>query len=254
MAATGIALLTGASKGIGYATARAMAERGYDLIINSRDTADSVNELRDFGTHVDGIDGSLGDRATISALIARIEELGRIDALLLNHGGPPVKPFAEVTDAEWENFSRIMLHGPLRLLRELLPIMQRREKCRVVAVTSFTVKSPYPGIVLSNSLRAALVNALKTAALELGGSGILINTVAPGYIATQRILDFNQRYAEQENVTKEEVDRRTIRQIPLQKFGMPEDVAGLAAYLLSEDNQYITGQNIHVDGGLITAN
>ena len=160
----------------------------------------------------------------------------------------------DVSDSEWEAYAKIMLHGPLSLLRGLTPMMQKQNSGKVVAITSFTVKSPYQGIILSNSLRAALVNALKTAALELGSDGILINTVAPGYIATQRILDFNQRYADSENISKEEVDQRTINEIPLKKFGMPEDVASLAAYLLSEENQYITGQNIHVDGGLIIAN
>lgn len=249
-----IALLTGASKGIGYATAEMMAKKGYELIINSRNTADAVKKLREYGAVVEGVDGSLGDAATITALIAKVEEKGQIDALLLNHGGPPVKPFMEVSNAEWETYTSIMLHGPLRLLRELTPIMQKQQKCRVVAIGSFTVKSPRAGIVLSNSLRAALVNALKTAAMELGSDGILINTVAPGYIATQRILDFNQRYADQENISKEEVDQRTIQEIPLKKFGEPEDVAALITFLLSEENQYITGQNIHVDGGLITAN
>ena len=249
-----IVLLTGASKGIGYSTAQAMAKKGYDIILNSSNTSDAVKKLQEFGTKVEGVDGSLGDDDTLSSLITKVKEAGQLDALFLNHGGPPVKPFMDVSDSEWETYTNIMLHGPLKLLRGLTPMMQKQNSGKVVAITSFTVKNPYQGIILSNSLRAALVNALKTAAIELGSDGILINTVAPGYIATQRILDFNQRYAENENISKEEVDQRTINEIPLKKFGMPEDVAGLASYLLSEENRYITGQNIHVDGGLITAN
>ncbi|MBR07914.1 MAG: short-chain dehydrogenase [Rickettsiales bacterium] len=249
-----LALLTGASKGIGYATAEILAKNGYDLIINSRHTEEAVEKLRKFGTTVEGVNGNLGDAKTVETLVYLVQKKGYIDALLLNHGGPPVKPFMEVTDEEWGTYISIMLTGPLKLFKALVPLMQKQKKGRVVAITSFTVKSPYRGIVLSNSLRAALVNALKTAAMELGGDGILINMVAPGYIATQRILDFNAKYAEQEGMLKEDIDKRTLQHIPLGKFGMPEDVGSLIVYLLSEENKYITGQNIHVDGGLITAN
>ena len=249
-----LALLTGASKGIGFATAEIMAKKGYDLIINSRHTEEAVEKLRKFGTTVEGVNGNLGDDKTVEALVSLVQKKGYIDALLLNHGGPPVKPFMEVTDQEWETYISIMLTSPLKLFRALVPLMQQQKKGRVVSISSFTVKSPYQGIVLSNSLRAALVNALKTAAIELGGDGILINMVAPGYIATQRILDFNAKYAEQEGLPIEDIDKRTLENIPLGKFGMPEDVGNFIVYLLSEENKYITGQNIHVDGGLITAN
>lgn len=249
-----LALLTGASKGIGFATAEIMAKKGYDLIINSRHTEEAVEKLRKFGTTVEGVNGNLGDDKTVEALVSLVQKKGYIDALLLNHGGPPVKPFMEVTDQEWETYISIMLTSPLKLFRALVPLMQKQKKGRVVAISSFTVKSPYQGIVLSNSLRAALVNALKTVAMELGSDGILINMVAPGYIATQRILDFNAKYAEQEGLPIEDIDKRTLENIPLGKFGMPEDVGNFIVYLLSEENKYITGQNIHVDGGLITAN
>lgn len=248
------AVLTGASKGIGFAAAEWLAKKGYDLLLCSRNTDEAVKKLSEYDVSVEGLNGSIGEVATIQQIQKIVLKKQKVDALLLNHGGPPVKPFMSVSDEEWQQYIPIMLTGPLALLRALVPFMQQQKSGRVVAITSFTVKNPYQGIVLSNSLRAALVNALKTAAIELAPDGILINMVAPGYIATQRVVNFNTSYAQQEGVSIEEINQRTLQTIPLKKFGAPEDVGRFVSFLLSEENQYITGQNIQIDGGLIIAN
>jgi 3-oxoacyl-[acyl-carrier protein] reductase len=113
---------------------------------------------------------------------------------------------------------------------------------------------PWAGIGLSNALRAALVNALKTAAVELGPEGVLVNALAPGYVATDRTRDWNDSYARQENVGVEEIRNRTLSTIPLRRYGTPEGYARLAAFLLSEENDYVSGQQILYDGGLVVAN
>jgi 3-oxoacyl-[acyl-carrier protein] reductase len=248
------AILTGASSGIGYAVAVALASEGYNLVLNSRHPEESAEQLnKEYGVEVVSVAGDISKPETTRSLIEAAQRMGGTDALLLNHGGPPVKSFMDVTDDEWGAYFRLMVQGPLRLLREVVPLFRARGGGRVAAITSFTVKSPYPGIVLSNSLRAALLNALKTAAQELGREGILINAVAPGYIATKRLLEWNESLAEQKGMDAEKVAAQTTLGIPLGDFGKPEDVAAMVTFLLSPKNGYVTGQQILVDGGLISA-
>lgn len=249
-----VALLTGASSGIGYAVAERLADEGYQLVLSSRHPEEAVERLQACcNAKILPVAADLADPEAIARLIEAAQSLGGLDSLLLNHGGPPVKPFMEITDEEWESYFRLMVQGPLRLLRTAVPLMRDRAGGRVAAITSFTVKSPYGGIALSNSLRAALANALKTAALELGQENILINEVGPGYIATERTVYFDAAYAEREGIPAEEVTSRTAAKIPLKRYGKPEEVAELIAFLLTERNGYVNGQHILVDGGLVVS-
>lgn len=248
-----VAVLTGASSGIGFAVARRLAEEGYVLILGSRRPEEAVDKLQAMGATVVGVAGDLAEEQTARLLIAEAERLGRLDALFLNHGGPPIKSVLEVADEEWESYFRLMVMGPMRLFRLSVPLFRKNGGGRVVAVTSYTAKSPYPGIVLSNALRAALVNALKTAALELGREGILINLVAPGYILTDRIREWNESYAAQEGTSPEEIARRSTEGIPLGRYGTPDEIAEVIAFLLTK-NSYVSGQQLLVDGGLVVAN
>lgn len=249
-----VALLTGASSGMGYAVAEKLAGEGYGIVLASRNPREATGKLET--SHESGVvpvAADLADPEATQRMIEAAQNLGGLDALLLNHGGPPVKPFMEVSEREWENHFRLMVQGPLRLLRAAVPLMRERGGGRVVAITSFTVKSPLEGIVLSNSLRAALTNALKTAAIELGPENILINEVGPGYIATDRTIYFDAAYAEREGVPAEEVTARTTARIPLKRYGNPEEVAELVAFLLTQRNGYLTGQHILADGGLVVS-
>lgn len=251
---TKVAVVTGASSGLGLASAKALGRDGYTLVASSRDIGRTRAELEASGAPaVRVVAGDLAEPGTTDAILAAVAPFGRVDALLLNHGGPPVRRFLDIDDETWLASFRLMVLGPLRLFRSLVPLLQHANPARVVAITSFTVKAPYAGIALSNSLRAALTNALKTAALELGREGFLINTVAPGYIATARTVEFDAAYASQQRVPVEEITARTTATIPVGRYGEPTDVAELVAFLLGDRNRYITGQQFLVDGGLVTA-
>jgi 3-oxoacyl-[acyl-carrier protein] reductase len=250
-----VCVVVGASSGLGFAVAEEMAKRGYDLVLSSRNPQDAADTIRDrHGVRVEAVPGSIADPALAATLADRAGALGGANALLLNHGGPPVKPLMAITDEDWSDAFGLMVTGPLRVMRALVPQMLAAGSGRVLAVSSFTVKAPYAGIGLSNSLRAALVNAIKTAALELGPEGILLNALAPGYVETGRIREWNESYARQRNVGIDSVREQTLSTIPLRRYGTPEGYARMAAFLLSQDNDYISGQQILYDGALVAAN
>lgn len=247
-------VVLGASSGMGFAVAEEMARRGHDLVLSSRNPQDAARSIAArHDVRVEVVAGSIADPGLADAVAARAADLGGAGALLLNHGGPPVKPLMAITDEDWSGAFGMMVTGPLRVLRALVPQMQAAGSGRVLAVSSFTVKAPYAGIGLSNSLRAALVNALKTAALELGPGGILLNALAPGYVETARISEWNASYARQRNASVEDIREETLATVPLRRYGTPEGYARMAAFLLSDDNDYISGQQILYDGGLVTA-
>lgn len=249
-----VALLTGASAGIGAAVADILAGQGYSIVLVSRDPDAAAARLRErHGARTVSVAADIADPETPARLLAACEPLGPPSALLLNHGGPPVKPFEEVSDEEWSRFFATMVLGPLRLLRTALPTMRAAGGGRVVAISSFTVKSPLGGVVLSNSLRAGLVNALKTVASEAGPDNVLVNAVGPGYTATERLINFNRAFADRAGVPLAQVDQETLARIPLGRYGDPHEVAELVAFLLSERNGYITGQHLLADGGYVTA-
>jgi 3-oxoacyl-[acyl-carrier protein] reductase len=250
-----VAVVTGASSGMGLATARELARRGYDLVLSSRSPKAAADSIRaDFGRKVEVVAGSIAEPDLAGQIAEAATALGGARALLLNHGGPPVKPIMALTDDDWSEAFATIVTGPLRVMRALVPQMHAAGGGRVLSISSFTVKAPWAGIGLSNSLRAALVNALKTVALELGPDGILANALAPGYVETDRIRDWNESYARQEKVGVDEIRDRTLARIPLRRYGTPEGYARLAAFLLSEENDYVSGQLILYDGGLVVAN
>lgn len=255
MSARKVAVVTGASAGLGRATAEALAARGYALVMSSRSPEAAAEHVRSaYGVEAVAVAASIDDPGLPARLADAARGLGRCEALLLNHGGPKVSSLMELADDDWTTAFGVMVRGPLAVLRAIVPLMRAGQGGRVLAVSSFTVKAPYAGIALSNSLRAALVNALKTAALELGPEGILVNSLAPGYVETDRIRNWNASFAARRGTTPQGVADETIATIPLRRYGTPDGYARLAAFLLSEENDYVSGQQLLYDGGLITAN
>ena len=180
---------------------------------------------------------------------ATLERFGRVDVLVTNAGGPPVGPLESHDWATWERAVELTLRSAVELTRAVLPGMRERRWGRILHVTSLTVKQPIDGLMLSTSIRAAVTGFSRTLANEVAALGVTVNTILPGYMNTERVVELNQINATREGVPVRDVEQRVIGQIPVRRIGEPRELAALAAFLASDQASYITGQSILVDGG-----
>ncbi len=245
------AVVTGASRGIGRAIALALAAEGADVIAAARNAerlqalAGSVQpETGTISTHV----ADLSREADIQELAG---ELGKTDILVFNTGGPPFGTAAEITDAAWIAQFDAMFLSAIRLTRLALPGMRSRQFGRILLVVSSGVIQPIPNLALSNALRSALVGWAKTLASEVAGDGVTVNCLAPGRIATDRIVEFDQARAKREGTTEEQARKASLVTIPAGRYGEAEEFAAMAAFLASPKASYMTGGIIRIDGGMI---
>ena len=252
-----VALVAAASKGLGRATAAAIAAEGASVILCARG-AEALERARD------EIASSVG-RAKVHAIVAdlsrsddiarvasgAIAHFGRVDILVTNAGGPPAGRFDAHDWDAWQRAVDLTLRSAVELTRAVLPGMRGRRWGRILNVTSITVKQPVENLILSNSIRAAVTGFARTLANEEATHGITVNNILPGYTRTERVEQLAQTTSKAEGVTPAEVLARFEQQIPMRRLGEPEEFAALAAFLASERASYITGQSIAVDGGWI---
>ncbi|MBB1482939.1 SDR family oxidoreductase [Tessaracoccus sp. MC1865] len=229
------ALVTGASKGIGFATAKLLRHMGAEVTIAAR----TEEDLRVAADQI-GARWVVADVSTIDGVRAAVEAAGEVDILVANAGGPPPGLPSEVTDEGWHAGFETTFMSTARLVDAVLPGMRAHGWGRVIAITSLTVGRPSLTLPVSNAMRAAVTNHLRTLALEVGADGVTCNTVAPGYTATDRLKRLH---------TDPEAADEIRHKIPARRFGEPEEVAAAVAFLASEEAAYITGQEILVDGG-----
>ncbi len=252
-----IAIVAASSRGLGRAIATTLAKEGAQLIMCARDrdaleeTADRICEAT--GAEVFTLACDLADPETPQRLAEyALKHAGGIDILVTNTGGPPVGTFMETEDTAWEHAFQQVLMSAIRLIRVCTPQMALRGGGRIVNITSISVKEPIQGLLLSNSLRAAVVGMAKTLATEIGPQGILVNNICPGRIATDRLIQLDQSRAQRSGQTIEQVRTEAQRLIPLGRYGQPEELAAFVAFLVSAQASYITGGTFLCDGGLFS--
>ena len=238
-----VALVTGASKGIGLAIARALAAEGARVALASR----SPERIRAAAEEVGGV-GFVFDSEDLDAVPGLLEgverELGPVEVYVANTGGPPSNPDPlGFTREEWEAAHRALMLSPMAILERVLPQMRAAGWGRVVAVSSFAVREPIPTLQLSNAHRPGLLAALKVLARQSAPDGVTINAVLPGYIATDRVIEGS-------GGTLEAAEAAVRDHIPARRMGRPDELAAAAAFLCSEPASYVNGAALVVDGAL----
>ena len=249
------ALITGASRGLGYATARGLAMEGCQVAINSRDPQKlglAAQQLsQESGQAVLALPGDVTAPGVGAELVAATaQKLGGLELLVTNAGGPPAGKFESFDDATWAHAIELSFLSHVRLIRAALPYLRQSPAASVLTITSVTVKQPLPDLVLSNSIRAATVGLTKTLALELGADGIRFNSILPSWTETERVLELMTHRANANQTSVEVEMKKQSAASPLGRIGQPEEFANVAVFLLSPAASYLTGTMISVDGGM----
>lgn len=243
------AVVTGASRGIGRAIALALAAEGADVIAVARNTTRLGELPAQAGSG--SISVRTADLSRSAAIDGLATDLEQADILVFNTGGPPFGTAAEISDASWSAQFEAMFLSAIRLTRLALPGMRKRGFGRILLVVSSGVIQPIPNLALSNALRSGLVGWAKTLASEIAGDGVTVNCLAPGRIATDRVVEFDQNRAQREGVSVEQVQKQARAAIPAGRYGEAREFAAVAAFLASPRSSYVTGSVIRIDGGMI---
>jgi 3-oxoacyl-[acyl-carrier protein] reductase len=249
------ALVLGGGGGLGRAIAKSLAEEGANVAvagIGSTSIDGTVAELKAIGGNYSSLIWDLADLSVINANVSKVErELGAIDILVNNTGGPPPASAAGQDPALWTKQFQAMVLSIIAITDSVLPGMRSRGWGRILTSTSSGVAAPIPNLAISNALRLSLVGWSKTLAREVGRDGITANIVVPGRIATSRVAALDNAKAKREGRSAEDVAAESQGSIPLGRYGNPEEYADVVTFLASERAAYITGSVIRVDGGLI---
>jgi 3-oxoacyl-[acyl-carrier protein] reductase len=253
-----VALVTAASKGLGRATATQLAAEGARVMISSRGeaelarTAASIAEAT--GAQVEYCAADVSNAADVTRLIEETQRrLGPVDVLVANAGGPPPGGFEALDDDKWYLAHELNLMSTVRLIRGVLPHMREQKWGRIAIVTSSSVKQPIENLLLSNTYRVAILGLAKSLAIQFAPDGVLVNTVGPGRIATDRVATLDANRAQQTGSSVEEVRAQSEKGIPMGRYGSADEFGRVAAFLVSGANTYTTGQNLLVDGGMVRA-
>lgn len=223
-----VALVCGGTRGIGRAVAKALADEGARVAINGRTNAPFPADV------------SVPEQAT--ALVDRVaEEFGRLDVLFCNAGGPPAAPFKDQPGEAWQRAIELNLLSTVHLARAAVPIMRKAQWGRIICLVSVAAKQPLPGLILSTTARAGVLGFAKALADEVATVGITVNSICPGFIATERIAELTK--------AKPEMMKQMLAQIPMGRIGNTEELAAAVTFLASQRASYITGAVLQVDGG-----
>jgi 3-oxoacyl-[acyl-carrier protein] reductase len=244
------AFVAGASKGLGKACAKSLADEGARVFVCSR----NADEIRQAASEIGATGFSAADvsrPADVKRVVAEaIAKLGGLDILVTNAGGPPTGPFDKAGDGDWDIAYQLTLMSAVRMIREASPALKASGRGRIVNLTGYGVKEPMTDLVVSDAVRAGVTVMAKTIASDLAPFGITVNNIAPGPIMTDRLIAIHMARAKSLGITVDEQFKRFSETIPVRRMGRPEEIGDLCAYLCSLQAGYLTGQAIVVDGGV----
>ncbi len=253
-----VAVVSGASAGLGRAIAQGFAEAGAEVVIGSR-REDAVRRAADeitaaTGRTVIGVSADVSRPEGVDRLLGEARtHFGRLHILVANAGGPPPGSALVLTDEQWEQAFRQNLMSAVRLIRGAVPTMREQGGGRIITIITSGVKVPIPSLVLSNVFRSGVVALTKTLSFELAPHGILVNNLAPGKVRTDRSRAVDEAHARETRRTVAEVERESVATIPAGRYGDPREFANMAVFLASDHASYITGATICIDGGATRA-
>lgn len=252
-------LVMASSKGLGQAIALEFAKEGAAVFLTSR-SAESLEHTAGELKRESGNDNiryhpcDMSREEDISELFLKVREaFGGVDVLINNTGGPKAGGFADVEDADWIKAFQQNLLSYTRTVREVLPGMRENSWGRIINISSSSTKEVIDGLILSNTFRAGMVGLSKSLAREYAASNILVNTVGPGRIETDRIIELDTVRARKTGLSPEEVTENAKKNIPIGRYGQPDEFARAVVFLASDANTYLTGQSIVIDGGMLKA-
>jgi 3-oxoacyl-[acyl-carrier protein] reductase len=247
-----VAMVAGASRGLGFAVAEALAREGARVSIASRDESSIRAAVGRIGGETLGVPVDVRSPDAIQRWTAETERVfGGVDLLFTNSGGPQAGPAVSFDDRAWQDAADLLLFSVIRMVRHTVPLMQARGGGAILMSTSASVKEPIPNLGLSTVLRASVSALAKTLAIELAGSNIRVNQIIPGRIDTDRVKQLDEINAARQGITADEARRKSMASIPKGRYGETEEFGKVAAFLLSDAAAYVTGATVQVDGGLI---
>lgn len=249
-----VAMVAGASRGLGYAVARALAEEGVQVSIASRDAA-AIETARkkievETGARVLSVAADVSSAQAIEQWHRKtVEQFGGIDLLFTNSGGPPPGATLSFDDGQWQKAFDLLLMSAVRMIRLAVPSMAARGGGSIVLPTSSSVKEPIPNLALSNIMRASVAALAKTLSIELAAQKIRVNHLIPGRISTDRLRELDESNSKRAGISVEEQQKKMMQTIPMSRYGDPKEFANAAVFLFSDAASYITGSTLQADGG-----
>jgi len=246
-----VAMVAAASKGIGFAIARELTKEGCRVSICGRTEETLEAAAAEIGDETRSYIVDVSNPDDLSWWIEQtVQDLGPIDILVTNTGGPPAGGLAQMTDEQWQQGFDGTLMNIVRLVRELQPAMAAKGWGRIVHITSLVAKEPSRLLPISSTLRAGIMALTRVQAVEYAADGVTVNSVLPGHTMTDRQTHLAEIRAQRDGITPAEALERQAAEIPMKRMGTPEEIAAAVVFLCSEQAGYITGTNLLVDGGL----